>query len=325
MLIFRTDASAETGFGHLKRSVYLASLLKNKIDILFCVNKDKVVLRFLEDRGTPYCLTKDLEKQEKEPGKIKSVVFDLREFSPEDTRFLERAKQKKIKTVQVTDLGLSQQPVDYTIDASIEKLFPYEKEKQLLDGPGYALLHQKFRHFNKVKRKYRKTVKNVFISLGGGVQYRQLKALTDFLNRHRFNIKTAAGFYLKKSARKALKRLYPRLRFVGKTDNLARSFFETDVAVITAGTAAAEAAAVGTPALYLHYHKEQQFIAQSFEKKGTGLEISNIDDLLKGKFLDILSSLTLEKRIDMGNKGKQLVDGNGACRIVEFFQQEGII
>ncbi len=326
MLIFRTDASVNTGFGHLKRSAYLASLLKSKTGILFCVNNDKGVLRFLEERNTPFRLAGDLDMAEQnKSGEITGIVFDLREFSPGDIQLLRRAKESNIVTVQVTDLGLSQQPADYTIDASIRQLFPYDDEKQVLLGPEYALLHHKYRHFNKVKRKYRKKIKNIFISLGGAVQYRRLKRLVDLLGRHGFNMKTAAGFYLKKSERKSLTQLYPRLRFVGKTESLARPFFEADAAIITAGVAAAEAAAVGTPALYVHYHKEQQFIAETFQKYGAGLEISNIDDVLNGSLIDMLVSLTVEKRIEMGTKAKQLVDGGGASRVVTFFEKNGIV
>lgn len=325
MLVFRTDASEKIGFGHLKRSAYLASLLKNKTDILFCVNNNKMVGRFLEDRHTPYCWVNGLENLQKKSTEIKSVVFDLREFSLHDIEFLRWATANHIHTVQVTDLGLSRQPADYTIDASPEKLFPYDEEKHILSGPDYTLLHHKFRHFNKVQRKYRKQIKNVFISLGGGVEYRQLRNLIDLLNRHQFNIKTAAGFFMKKAGRKSLARVYSRLRFVGQTDNLARSLFEADVAIITAGVAAAEAAAVGTPALYLYYHGEQKFIAQSFEKYGAGLEIAGIDDVSAENLNNGLNALTWEKRIEMGNKGKQLVDGNGATRVVEFFEKKGII
>lgn len=325
MLIFRTDASVNKGFGHLKRSAYLASLLKKKIDILFCVNNDKVVSRFLEDRNIPYCFLTELINLEKKP--IKSIIFDIREFSSSDIEFLNWAKGNIIHTVQLTDLGLSQQPVEYTIDASIEQLFPYDKNKQVLKGPDYALLHHKFRHFNKVRRKYRKKIKNIFVSLGGTVQYRQVKKIVDLLNRYRYNIKVSPGFYLKKAGRKALKRRNRRIRFVGKTDNLARSLFEADVALITSGMAAAEAAAVGTPALYFYHHNEQKFIADTFEKHGAGSEISNIDDVIKlgENIIEIINSLTVEKRIEMGNKGKKLVDGSGACRIVDFFECKGII
>ncbi len=328
MLIFRTDASATTGFGHLKRSHYLASLLKHRQDICFCVNSDKVVSRFLEDRGTPFCLLKNINSLKSK--EIKGIIFDLREFSPSDINFLHWAREKHqppITTIQVTDLGLSRQAVDYTVDAGIDCLHPYESTENLLMGPEVVPLHNSYRHFNKVRRKYRKRVRNVFITLGGAVQYRRLRRLVDLLNRQQVNIKVAPGFYMRKSSIKALKRLYPRLGWVGRTETLARSFFEADVALVTSGVAAAEAAAVGTPCLYFYYHDEQKFIAQAYEKKGAGLVISHIDDLLSKKetIVEALRILTLEKRTEIGERGKQLVDGKGVYRIMAFFEEIGLL
>jgi hypothetical protein len=82
---------------------------------------------------------------------------------------------------------------------------------------------------------------------------------------------------------------------------------------------------VGTPALYFYYHDEQKLIAHSFQKKGVGLEISNIDELIEGNIIEKINSLALETRIDMGYKGKKLVDGLGASRVVDFFERKGIV
>jgi spore coat polysaccharide biosynthesis predicted glycosyltransferase SpsG len=325
MIIFRTDASIKTGFGHLRRSTYLASLLKSKTDILFCISSgsDKIVTRYLEEKKRSYCSLKQLNKSIS--SSVKSVVFDLRYFSDEDIQLIHQAKTNNWPTVQVTDLGLSQQEVDYTIDAAVDKMFPYSKDKKVLHGPDYAILHHRFRHFHTIKRKYREKIKKVFICFGGAVNYRKLRKMIDRLSRHRWEIKVAPGFYLKRSAQKTLRRIYPGIHFVGKTESLARPFFEADVALISPGVAAYEAAAAGTPALYFYYHNEQKFIANSLEKKGIGLEISNIDDLLHVNLAEKMNALTLEKRIDMGGKAKQLVDARGVYRIIDFFEQHKII
>jgi spore coat polysaccharide biosynthesis predicted glycosyltransferase SpsG len=330
MIVFRTDASQKNGFGHITRSAYLASMLRSKCDVLFCINRDKNAARFLQEKKIPFCSIKEFERLKKND--ITSIVFDLRHFSDEDIRMLERAKlstKNPLKTVQITDLGLSRQVVDVTIDSSIVKLFPYDADESgahhLLDGPDYAILHARFRHFNRIKRKYRKEIKNVFICFGGGVTYRRLRKIVELLSCHRYNIKLAPGFSLKKHNLKTLRRIYPGIRFVGDTDNLARSFFEADVALITTGVAAYEAAAAGTPALYVHYHDEQKSVAKSFENKNIGLEISNIDDLLDVDLIGKINQLTAEKRIDMGNNGKKLVDGKGVFRIIDFFERNKII
>lgn len=324
MIVIRTDASTKTGFGHVKRSAYLASLLRSKTGILFCVNKDKAVTRFLDERGFESCSIKRLQHLDDQP--VKSIIFDLRHFGEEDVQLIEHARGCGRLTVQVTDLGLSQQNVDYTIDSSPAQLFPYPPGKQhLLLGPGNAILHHRFRHFNKIKRKYRQNIKKVFLCLGGAVEYRLLRNVVDLLSRQQVEIKVAPGYYLKKSAQKALKRIYHRVRFVGETDTLARAFFEADVAFVAPGVSAYEAAAAGTPALYCYYHDEQRFVAKTFEKNGAGLEICKIDDLLHVDITEKLELLSLEKRIQMGAAGKKLVDARGVYRVIDFFKTHGII
>ena len=325
MIIFRTDASVKTGFGRLRRSTYLASLLKNKTDILFCISSgsDKIVTRYLTEKKWSYCSLK--QSKQLLSSSVNSVVFDLKYFSDEDIRLIHQAKTNNWTTVQVTDLGLNQQEVDYTIDAAVDKMFPYSQDKKVLDGPDYAILHHKFRHFHKVKRKYREKIKKVFICFGGAVEYRMLRKMIDLSSRHRWEVKIAPGFYLKRSAQETLRRMYPGIHFVGKTESLARSFFEADVALISPGITAFEAAAAGTPALYFYHHNEQKFIANCLGKKEVGLEIANIDDLLHVNLVEKMNALTLEKRIDMGSKAKQLVDARGVYRIIDFFEQHKII
>ncbi|MGE5340062.1 MAG: hypothetical protein ACM3SY_01155 [Candidatus Omnitrophota bacterium] len=329
MIVFRTDASQKTGFGHLNRSTYLASLLKSKSEVLFCMSdsamKDKAVSRFLGEKKFSRCSVKDLE-QPKGP-EYQSVVFDLREFSPEDLRLLHLAQKNGKKTVQITDLGLSQQAVDVTIDGSIVNLFPYrdEKKNHLLAGPDYTILHTRYRHFHGTVRKYRQRIRKVFICFGGGATYRDLREAIDQLTRHHLEVKIAPGYYLKKNSPKTLRRIYSGIRFVGNVSSLARAFFEADVALITAGIAAYEAAAVGTPALYFHYNEEQKAIAQAFETKGAGLEIAKIADLIHVDLAEKMNTLTFSKRVAMGNCGKEWVDARGVYRIIDFFQRTGII
>lgn len=325
MIIFRTDASTGTGFGHLKRSAYLASLLRCHTDVMFCVGNDKAVTRFLEERDFSICNSKRLQHLENQP--IKSIVFDLPIFNSDDIQLIQHARSCGRLTVQVTDLGLVQQEVDYTIDSSPQQLFPYDPVKRdlLLNGPDYAILHHRFRHFNKIKRKYRQSIKKVFLCLGGAPEYRQLRSAVDRLSRQAVDIKIAPGFTLKKSALKTLRRIYPRVHFVGKSECLARPFFEADVALVSPGVAAYEAAAVGTPALYVYYHDEQKFVAETFEKLGAGLEICKIDDLIHVDIAGKLNSLSLEKRVVMGSRGKAMVDARGVYRVIDFFKSHGII
>lgn len=300
MIVFRTDASAKSGFHRLSGSVYLASLLKKSVDIRFCINRDKAVVKFLQEKKIPLCQPENLFKDP-----VQCLLFYVEEFTSADRELLLHAKKDGIKTVQITVPGRhdGESGCDY-----------------LLNGADYAVLHHRFRHFNKVRRKYRKQVKNILVFLEEAVEYRELRDIIDLLHRQRFNIKIALTSQNRRINRKILKRLYPGLRFVGNSESLARPFFEADTAFIAPGITAYEAAAVGTPALYLSYGKARSSCAEFFEKANIGIGVSNTGDIIPR-----IGQLALERRIAMGSAGKSLVDAKGVYRMIDFFKEKGII
>jgi len=322
MLAFRVNASAKTGLGHLNRSIYLANLIKRKTPVIFYINSDKKTQRYLAQWKLPAIFSEDFKAFDKA---CTAIIFDLKSFNDKDLHILHQAKLEKLQTLQITSLGLGQQKVNYIIDSAIENKIPYSKGPSLLSGPEYALLHHKFIHFNQVNRKYNNSIKNLFISLGEGFEYRSLRIIIDLLHRFGFNLKIAPGYYLKKSGQKTLKRIYSNVCFVGKTDNLARSFFKSDLAIISPGIAAFEAAATGTPALYGSYEKDHDFVANSFEKQGMGKYIGPVTELTNKNIIKIIKSLDLQSRIKMGLAGKKTVDGRGVYRVINHFIKENVI
>lgn len=302
MLIFRTDVSAKSGFGYAAGCVLLASLLKKKIDIIFCIeaDKNKELVKYLQEKKISLCRPQELFNNNPQ-----GIIFYKDEFASPDRELLRQAKERHIKTVAIVPTGTLQ---------------PGSGCEYTLSGPLYALLHSKYRHFNKINRKYRKSVKNILISLEDTQTYRELRRIIDLLYRQRFNIKIAAPPFSRKSIQKILKRIFPNVRFVGKTESLARPFFEADLALIIPAPAAYEAAAAGVPALYLPCSPQQAAAADSFEQENLGIKLANISDITQA-----IAGLSLEKRIAIGQTGKKLVDAKGVYRIIDFFKEKGII
>jgi spore coat polysaccharide biosynthesis predicted glycosyltransferase SpsG len=297
------------GYHRLERSLYLATLLKPEVDILFCVNKDKPSIEQLQKKRFDFCLTtaiSDLKQRD-----MKALLFDLGHLAAEDNELLAWAGQKNIKTLQFGRPQGPDQAALFVIDT--------------LADPAYAVLHHKFRHFNGIRRKYRKKIKRVFINLGDSLDYRDLRALVDRLSRLQLHLKVAPGFSIKKANKKALKRIYPGVGFVGQCESLARAYFEADAAVIAAPYAPYEAAAVGTPALYLCYDPMMEEVADRFADRGVGIKIANPRQNLKSGIIEALDRLTLETRIKMGNSAKNLVDARGVYRIIDFLKKNVII
>lgn len=323
MIIFRTDEIPGHDRGTLSRTSYLALMLRKQISVCILVDKKTEFAPGLIRKNVSVKTLDTLDKSDNK--ELKSVVFDVNEFSQDDQELLKWAKEKNLQTVQFTDLGLNSQAMNFFIDPSLEMIRPYPRNTNGLLGPQYAVLHTKFRHFNRARRKIRKQLKNVFLYPGKNMTYRQLRNLVDELIRHGFNVKANPGPVLRKSQKKILKRIYPQIKFVGKADNLARSFYESDVTLIQAGAAAYEAAACGTPALYFCSSPHEEFIAGTFEKNNIGIKADYSPDQADNRIGEQIKSLNFRQRETMTTRGRETVDALGIFRIIDFFRENNII
>ncbi len=306
MVIFRCDVSPRTGLRSLRRSAYLAALLKKDPGVLISSREDKKAAKFLAEGNLPVRFTK--EPSALDPGAAQALVFDLDDFSVADKALLERARAAGIKTVQILSPGNAAQAADIQVA-----------------GAGSALLHHKFRHFNTARKKYRKQVKSVFINLGDQLPYRDLREIVDTLHRLRCKLKIMPGLSLKKADKRNLMKIYPGTRFCGKSESPARAYFEADLALLLPADAAWEAAAVGTPALYLAMDKGHVALAETCSGLGIGVKAPLLAEWTVQSVRDSLAPLDQETREKMGAAGKLLVDGLGVQRFFKVLKEQGII
>ncbi len=323
MLLIRVDAAPDLGFGHLTRMIYLASQIRHRGEVVLAVRENKEATRMLERRRI--CWRPASEIWKSDLAGCRGLVLDLRRFTPDDESLLERARQKAIPTLQVTDLGLERRDTDLTVDAALWPAPPYPPGSRGLLGAQGALLHHQFAHFHGVPRKYRHRLRRLLLTLGGGASYRDLRALIEQLADHGFLLKVALGFSMKRATAKVLRRLYPGIHFVGAVQSLARPLFEADVALLAPGVAAFEAAACGTPAIYLSHDEYQRRHASQFAAAGAGLDLGLLEALDGQTLLTALDGLSPERRKAMGEAGKSLVDGRGALRLIDLLASQEMI
>jgi len=305
MIVFRSDLAPQTGLRPLRRCAWLAALLKKGNDVLLCSREDKKAAKFLAERNLPARFVKDPASLDL--GEVKAIIFDLDAFSPADIALLEKARQAGIKTVQILNSESAGQAVDIRVS-----------------GAGSALLHHKFRHFSIVKRKYRKKIRNIFVNLGDLLPYRDLRAIVDTLHRLRFKMKIAPGLNLKKADKRNLMKIYPGIHFCGRSESQARAYFEADLALIPPGEEAWEAAAAGTPALYMPLDRGQGVRAEERAGLGLGVKVPALADWSVQAMRGAIVPLTPELREKMGAAGRKLVDGLGSHRFLKILQDNGI-
>jgi spore coat polysaccharide biosynthesis predicted glycosyltransferase SpsG len=323
MVIFRADVSPRTGLRSLRRCAYLAALLKKNGGALLCCREDKKAAKFLVERDLPVRFLKDPSTLDL--AGAQAILFDLDDFSPADKALLENARQAGIKSIQVLSAGGDGQPVDIQVCPFCAPGQAAMPATCHLAGAASALLHHKFRHFNTAKRKYRKKIRNIFIDLGDLLPYRDLRAIVETLHRLGYRMKIVPGLGLKKADKRNLMKIYPGSHFCGKSESTARACFEADLALIPPGDVALEAAAVGTPALFMLQEKGDIALAGTCSAQGIGVKVPALADWSVQALRDAIAPLTPELREQMGAAGKALVDGLGVQRFFQVLKENGII
>jgi len=94
-----------------------------------------------------------------------------------------------------------------------------------------------------------------------------------------------------------------------------------DVAIAAAGTTSWEMCCLGVPAILLDVAENQTAVAQHLNRLGVAVHVDVHEGSFHDKLQSELASLmgSAELRSKMSNKGRALVDGYGASRVLSFF------
>lgn len=313
MLLIIAEISPKNGSFSLQKAFLLASIICNKKEISFIVEKEKDADSYFTGKGFKYYLDPEPGKIFKE--EISAVIFFKDKLSSRDKKILSRAKKKNIPTVKFSYMGENPVDCDVIIDQALYGTS--EEDKKIFSGPEYTILHNKYIHFFDLKRKYNKRLRNILLSAGDEFPYRELRKLTETLLNHGFKVKIIPGKNFKRFNRKTLKRIYPTLQISGTPESYARSYFESDLAIIDPEHSAVRAAATGTPAIYLPQNDNGNTTAAYFEEKGAGVIFRRWKKEDYSEMIELLKFFSFEKRGEIGTSGKALSDGKGVYRIAE--------
>lgn len=108
------------------------------------------------------------------------------------------------------------------------------------------------------------------------------------------------------------------LTVVREPPDLAERLAVADVAVLGAGTMKFEAAALGTPALLVAVADDQLPVGPSFAATGAAAWAGDGRDVNPARVVELLAALVLDpgRRAAMARRGREIVPGDGARRIV---------
>ena len=344
-IIFRADANQNIGMGHIMRCLSIADIFKKKCNSVTFVTSDECVSSYIHGRGYKTVILNTCYKNMEgelniwpDTSGVDIIVVDSYYVTAE---YLSSLKSKA-KLAYIDDTSDFPYNVDvlvnynaYASNDMYEALYMNSNIKfpKLILGSQYAPLRGMFSGIE--RKKQGKIVKDVLISTGGSDELHvSLAIIHELVKNNRSDIKF---HFLLGSMNNDKREIYS---LSTKTDNIIihenvvemkKLICDMDIVVSASGSTLYEICACGVPLITYSMADNQMQGAEVFGKIGLAVNIGDIRDKNTLNYgmngLDIISinkiinavyvlALDYDKRRDMGILMQNMVDGNGAERIV---------
>jgi UDP-2,4-diacetamido-2,4,6-trideoxy-beta-L-altropyranose hydrolase len=337
-LLFRTEASVAIGTGHVMRCLALAQA--------WCDAGGRAIFAMAE--ATP-ALEERLRSEGFEVVRVTArvgsaddaeetaklahkqgaswVVVDGYEFGAEHQTGL---KSRGLKVLFIDDNGhAGHYSADLVLNQNAhanEALYrSRELSTKLLLGPRFAMLRREFAAWRGWKREIPAIARNVLVTMGGSDPDNFTRKAVDGLRAVRgIRIRILAGGSNPHVA--SLEELRTdgenSIELVRDATDMAQQMRWADLAVAGAGSACLEMCLMALPALLIDLAENQTPIANEFARRGTAYHLGSsktvTPERIEAETLRLLVSAA--ERSAMSRRGRELVDGGGAERVVHELQ-----
>lgn len=347
-LVIRADAGFAIGAGHVMRCLALAQAWRKaggSITFLMASTTTFVKERLAEDR---------FEVMEKgaQPGSLEDAMNTRNVASQLHVRWLvldgyhfgadycSAVVSPEWRILRIEDMpgtefhtadvilnqNLHAEDSMYSIRTKAE--YAESSKTELLLGPRYALLRDEFVDARQITRKIPVVVSKLLITTGGGDASNLLPLVVEAINFSALalDVKVVVGtapeaeflFSHERESRSSIQLL------VGSR-SMSQLATWADIAVSAAGSTCWEFCALGLPSILIDVARNQRPLAESLSQRGIArwvpFEEASIQRIAKEIELLIESPETREV---MSCRGKDLVDGRGAQRVVSALRALGI-
>ena len=341
-LILRADASTQIGSGHLMRCLALAQAWKDaggEVTFITACQGEGLLERLRDAEFDIKLLssaypdiadwnsTRDILSGH--PGA--RVVLDGYHF---DEVYQHQVIQAGHPLLVIDDNAhLKHYYADIVLNQNLhtEQLhYSCEPYTRLLLGTRYVLLRREFLAWKKERhREIPEVARRVLVTLGGGdpdnntlkvIQALQEVGLPDLEATVVIGASNPHAGILEQAAKQSC---IP-IRLVRDAKNMPKLIAWADVAVSGGGTTAWELLFMGAPSLFLIVADNQRYIAEYIGNQGFGKNLGMAQNISTESLTEAITSLAKESnlRATISRKARQLVDGQGARRVVRSMQEE---
>ena len=340
-LLIRVDANAQMGTGHVMRCLALAQSWKERggqaTFITACESEG--LRRRLSDEGFQVIM---LEQSYPDPAdwEVTSevlaahsdawVVLDGYHFDPAYQRQIKGAGHRLLVIDDMAHLDHYYADVVLNQNINAERLRYFcESYTYLLLGTRYVLLRSEFLAWRGWQREIPDVARNVLVTLGGGDPDNQTLKVIGALQRVDVDgleavVVVGATNPHFRGLQSAARNSQFAIRLVQNVINMPELMAWADVAVLAGGSTCWEMAFMGLPTVVLVLAENQQGIAAGLGKVGVVLNLGWYTEASIAQVANTLVGLLKDRglRQQMSQRGRELVDGVGSERVVEFLQMQ---
>jgi UDP-2,4-diacetamido-2,4,6-trideoxy-beta-L-altropyranose hydrolase len=339
-LMLRADASVAMGTGHLMRCLALAQAWQEEGgECIFAlaestagteerIRKEKFeVVTLVAPPGSPQDAARLVELAVARHAGW--VVLDGYNFKVEYQR---RLKSAGVKLLVVDDTGhagayAADLVLDQNIHATKDFYARHESYTQLLLGPRYALLRREFKPWRSWKREVAAVARKLLVTVGGSdpdnITLRVIRALR-LLAVHNLEASVVVGG--SNPHGHDLEREVPggdgALRLLRDVPDMPQLMANADVAISAAGITTWEMCFLGLPAVLVDVAENQTPGVRELDRQGIAIHAGSSREVTPESIAARLKPLLAspEVRAAMSERGRNLVDGLGAERVVSAMQ-----
>lgn len=335
--LFRVDAGASVGLGHLQRCLSLALALREQgTASRFLVRVDAAALSRISAAGFEADASPDGQPGEAIDAapilevaarhRCAAVIVDSYDAT---TPLFAELRRAGLFVVAIDDHAVIELPCRVVINggAHAESL-PYRagEDARLLLGPRYALLRPEFWKIE--PRPVAPQVKTVLVTLGGADPQRLMPRLLEELARIdalQWIAIVGPSFSHGQAVREAARRA-KRVRVVEQPTAVSGLMQEANLAVSAAGQTLYELARVGCPTVAIRAADNQTAQLEAFKRLGIvdaagDAADRNICATVAQRVRGLIASP--DRRAAMSAAGQGLIDGQGALRVASVMREIG--
>ena len=330
-VLIYTYGNHKMGMGHVYRMLNLANLLKKRgHNILFLLPAwTEGVKKITEYKWKIIEIPIDRFEQEQAYRQLlDDCIFDCIIVDALDVskNIMKLFREKTKLLLSLDNIGEGRFLSDILINILYKREPKLKKPKIEINSFDYLILNENFKKFNLKEKIINKEVKKILITQGGSDTYGVVPKIMEELNKLPMELECDV---LIGPAFKHHEELISSIRNsdlkINIEENIRKTwelFYDVDIAISGGGMTLFELLCVGVPCIVLtQEYKEMETLNFLNELKLIDM-LGLYERLQDGDILNVTIELinNYNKRIEMSEKGKKVIDGSGCERIADLIE-----